>query len=149
MLRQVGSAFLCGLIVGLLPFLLLAQGSDQVQTPGITQELLVSSTLSQFPGKQITVFTGQFTPGAATPRHKHPGTELLYVLQGNGVMHIAGQDSAVLSPGKAILVQPETGQDYFIHQAVNGSESDEMKTLVIVIHDVKSPPALPVDEINH
>ena len=53
MLRQVGSAFFCGLIVGLLPFLLLAQGSDQVQTPGITQELLVSSTLSQFPGKQI------------------------------------------------------------------------------------------------
>ncbi len=149
MLRQVGIAFFCGLIVGLSPFLLLAQGSDQVQTPGITQELLVSSTLSQFPGKQITVFTGRFTPGAATPRHKHPGTELLYVLQGNGVMHIAGQDSADLSPGKAILVQPEPGQDYFIHQAVNGSESDEMKTLVIVIHDVKSPPALPVDETNH
>ncbi len=149
MLRQLGIAFFCGLIVGLSPFLLLAQGSDQVHTPGITQELLVSSALSQFPGKHITVFTGQFTPGAATPRHKHPGTELLYVLQGDGVMHIAGQDSAVLSPGKAILVQPEPGRDYFIHQAVNGSRSDEMKTLVMVIHDANSPPALPVNETNH
>jgi quercetin dioxygenase-like cupin family protein len=149
MLRKIGIAFFCGLIVGLSPFLLLAQGSDQVQTPGITQELLVNSTLSQFPGKQITVFTGRFTPGAATPRHKHPGTELLYVLQGNGVMHIAGQDSANLSPGRAVLVQPEPGQDYFIHQAVNGSESNEMRTLVIVIHDAKSPPALPIDESSH
>jgi hypothetical protein len=34
MQRKVGSAFFCGLIAGLSPFLLLGQGSDQVQAPG-------------------------------------------------------------------------------------------------------------------
>ena len=149
MLVRAAIAFVCGLTVGVAPFLLNAQGTEDVPTPGVTQELLVSSALSQFDGKQITVFTGQFAPSAATPQHKHPGTELLYVLEGHGEMHISGQDSRVLSPGSAVLVQPEPGQDYVIHQAVNGSESKQMKTLVIVIHDVNTPPALPVDDASY
>ena len=91
------------------------------------------------------MFTGQFEPGAATPLHKHPGTEILYVLEGNGEMHISGRDTRDLSAGNAVLVEPNPGAEYFIHQAVNGSDVDEMKTLVIVIHDIATPPALPVN----
>ena len=149
MLVRAGIAFVCGLTIGVAPFLLNAQGTEDVPTPGVTQELLVSAGLSQFDGKQMTVFIGQFAPNAATPQHKHPGTELLYVLEGHGEMHISGQDSKVLSPGSAVLVQPEPGQDHFIHQAVNGSQSEPMKTLVIVIHDANTPPALPVDHASH
>lgn len=145
MKRQTTAVFLAGVICGVVPALLFAQGSEQVRTPGVAQELLVSNSLSQFPGKQVTVFTGEFEPGASTPRHSHPGTELLYVLEGNGVMHISGRDSVDLTAGKAILVQPGSGEDHFVHRAVNRSETIAMKTLVVVIHDVDTPPALPVE----
>ena len=137
--------FFAGLALGLVPLLLIAQGNRQVATPGITQQLLISQPLAQFAGKQVTVFTGDFEPGAATPRHRHPGTEILYVLEGNGVMHIEGRESEKLAAGRAVLVEPMAGADHFVHQAVNADEAATMKTLVIVIHDSDTPPALPVE----
>ena len=136
-------AFASGLACAAIPLLLLAQGTDAVRTPGVTQELLVSQALGQFPGKQVTIFTGEFAPGAATPRHRHPGTEILYVLEGSGEMHVSGRETIALEQGRAVLVQPDGGKNHFIHQAVN---TGELKTLVIVIHDSNTPPALPVDE---
>lgn len=133
-----------GLASAMLPLSLAAQGTEQVQTPGVTQELLLSQPLAQFPGKQITVFTGQFEPGAGTPRHRHPGTEVLYVLEGQGVMHIDGRDSRPMAAGQALIVEPNSGADHFVHQAVNGDDAAPLKTLVIVIHDSGSPPALPM-----
>jgi quercetin dioxygenase-like cupin family protein len=125
--------------------LLFAQGSERIPTPGVTQQFLVATSLSQLPGKQITVFAGEFEPGASTPSHRHPGTELLYVLEGNGVMHISGRESVDLTAGQAVLVQLTSGEDHFIHQAINSSDSTTLKTLVMVIHDTDTPPALSVD----
>lgn len=44
------------------------------------------------------------------------------------------------------LVEPDAGDDSFTHQAVNLSETDGMKTLVIVIHDEGTPPAQPPND---
>ena len=104
----------------------------------------MSAPLAQFPGKQITVFIGNFEPGSATPYHRHPGTELLFVLEGQGVMHIEGADSRELRAGTAVLVHPEPGQHSFTHQAVNTDQHQPMRNLVVVIHDEGTPPALPV-----
>ena len=125
---------------------ILAQDRPRIETPGVEQHLLLNAPLSQFPGKQITVFTGEFQPGAETPLHRHPATEIVFVLEGEGVMHIQGRDSRELKQGNALLVQPEAGKASFVHQAVNLSPTERMKALVIVIHDQGMPPALPVDD---
>lgn len=122
------------------------QGTALVKTPGVDQQLLLNAPLAQFPGKQITVFIGDFQPGAETPLHRHPATELVFVLDGEGVMHIQGRDSRKLEKGKVVLVEPDAGEDSFVHQAVNGSQTERMKTLVVVIHDEGTPPGLPVDD---
>ena len=109
----------------------------------VTQDQVLSAPLSQFPGKQITVFIGNFEPGAAVPFHRHPGTELLFVLEGQGVMNITGAEPRELEAGSAVLVSPEPGEGSFTHQVVNTDPSRAMKNLVIVIHDVGVPPALP------
>ena len=117
---------------------------QRLETPGVEQELLLTAPLSQFPGKRVTVFTGTFEPGASTPIHRHPGTEFLFVLEGKGVMNIRGREPRPLTEGKAVLVQPEAGEDSFIHQAVNLDATSGMKALVLVIHDDGTPPALPL-----
>jgi len=117
-----------------------------VQTPGIEQQVLVDAPLAQFPGKRVLVFTGDFEPGAKTPLHRHPGTELLYVLEGSGTMVLPGRESRELTPGTMVLVEPRAGEDAFTHQAINLSETQGMRTLVIVIHEEGTPPALPVTD---
>ena len=117
-----------------------------VETPGIQQEILINAPLAQFPGKRILVFTGEFEPGAKTPFHRHPGTELLYVLEGTGIMVLPGRESENLTPGTMVLVEPDAGESSFTHQAINLSETNGLRTLVIVIHDEGTPPALPVTD---
>jgi mannose-6-phosphate isomerase-like protein (cupin superfamily) len=115
------------------------------ETSTVTQEHLLSEPLTQFPGKQITVFVGNFPPGSATALHRHPGTELLFVLEGEGIMHIEGAESRELNSGNAVLVSPSPGMESFTHQAVNTDQGQTMRNLVVVIHDIGTPPALPVD----
>ena len=117
-----------------------------VETPGIEQKVLIDAPLAQFPGKRVLVFTGEFEPGAKTPLHRHPGTELLYVLEGTGTMVLPGRESENLTPGTMVLVEPQAGESSFTHQAVNLSETNGMRTLVIVIHDEGTPPALPATD---
>ena len=123
-----------------------AQDQPRIETPGVEQHVLLNAPLSQFPGKQVAVFIGEFQPGAETPLHRHPATEILFVLEGEGVMHIQGRDSRELKQGNALLVQPEPGKDSFVHQAVNLGQTERMKALVIVIYDQGKPPALPVSD---
>ncbi|HVS13544.1 MAG TPA: cupin domain-containing protein [Thermoanaerobaculia bacterium] len=123
-----------------------AQDEAPVETPEVEPQRLLNAELSQFPGKQITVFIGEFQPGAETPLHRHPATEILFVLEGEGVMHIQGRDSRELKQGNVVLVEPDVGEDSFIHQAVNLSQTERMRTLVIVIHDEGMPPALPLND---
>jgi quercetin dioxygenase-like cupin family protein len=118
-------------------------GGKAMETPGVTQELLVNAPLAQFPGKRVLAFTGEFQPGARTPFHRHPGTELFFVLDGQGVMTIRGREPKELTSGKMVLVEPDSGEDSFTHEVVNLSDSDGLKTLVIVIHDEGAAPALP------
>ena len=123
-----------------------AQDRVSTLTPGVKQETLLSAPLAQLPGKHITVFTGEFDPGAATPLHRHPGTELLFVLEGQGTMAVEGGESRELAHGKVVLVEPGAGEDSFIHLAANSSQTARMKTLVIVIHDEGTPLATLIRE---
>lgn len=141
--RAAASSLFASLILALPVH---AQDEVRVETPGIEQQLLLNAPLSQFPGKQVTIFIGDFEPGAETPVHRHPATEILYVLEGEGIMHIQGHDSRTLTQGNVVLIEPAASEDSFIHRAVNLSQADGMKTLVIVIHDEGTPPALPVNE---
>ena len=115
------------------------------RAPAVTQTQVLNAALTQFPGKQITVFVGDFEPGAAVPLHRHPGTELLYVLEGEGVMDIEGAEARELNPGSAVLVSPDPGAESFTHQVRNTDPSRTMRNLVIVIHDEGMPFALPVE----
>lgn len=132
-----------GVITGLVLAGPIHSQESRGAAPGNTQQVLLEAPLSQFPGKQIRAVIGEFEPDSATPLHRHPGTEILYVLEGEGVMEIKGREPQQLKPGRIVLVEPDPGSDSFTHRAINLSETNRMKNLVLIIHDEGTPPALP------
>ena len=123
---------------------LYAQQERTLETPGVEQTVILNAPLVEFPGKRVLVFIGDFEPGAATPIHRHPGTEFLFVLEGEGVIEQRGRDPLSLRAGVVVLSEPDADDTAFIHQAKNLSDTNPLKTLVLIIHDEGSPPAQPL-----
>ena len=64
--------------------MLLAQ-TDPVKT-------LMSQDLSGVPGREVSMITVEYPPGASTPAHTHHAQALVYVLEGSIVMQAKGKD---------------------------------------------------------
>ena len=140
-------AALSGILAGfVLAVAVHGQDPVRIETPSVESKLLFSGPLKQCPGKRLTVGTGTFEPEAETPLHRHAGTEILYVLEGGGEMHIEGKGSGQLIPGIAWLVEPQEGEESFVHQAVNLSSTEARKTFLVLIHDEVTPTSSPVDQ---
>ena len=69
----------------------------------------------------ITQFVGIIPPGRA-PEHSHTYDEVVYILEGNGVYHIAGEDFA-LAPGTCLHLPP------YVRHCIENSGSNDMKVL--------------------
>jgi len=52
----------------------------------------------------VTQFVGTIPPGRA-PLHSHPYDEVVYVVEGEGVLHLAGRDTSI-GPGSCIHLPP-------------------------------------------
>lgn len=64
------------------------------QQPGITRTELQRHDLSM-PGHEMVQMRVELDPGAGTPRHTHPGEEVVYILEGEFEAEIDGAISKV------------------------------------------------------
>ena len=97
------------------------------QAPGIRRTDLQQHDLS-VPGYQVIqnrVDIGQEAPAF---RHKHPGEEVIYVLEGSLEYLIDGQPPMTLEAGDVLLVPPET-----VHAVrnVGSGNAAELATYVV------------------
>ena len=79
----------------------------QQQVPGITRTDLQEHDLS-VPGRMVIQNRVELGPEAPAIRHKHPGEEVIYVLEGELEYAIDGQPPKTYSAGEALTVPPET-----------------------------------------
>jgi quercetin dioxygenase-like cupin family protein len=56
------------------------------------------------PGREVIQVRVEFDPGYVSPRHTHPGEEIIYVLEGTLVYEIEGQPTATVRPGDVLFV---------------------------------------------
>ena len=93
----------------LLPFVQLAgvpgAGAQRTQAPGGTvfEHDLPNITFDDW---QVTVSTINLEPGSAGRPHRHPGFVLVYVLEGEVVTKISGQQEVTYSAGQMFYEQP-------------------------------------------
>jgi quercetin dioxygenase-like cupin family protein len=77
------------------------------QAPGIKRTDLQQHDLS-IPGREVIQNRVEIGPEAPFVRHKHPGEEVIYVLEGSLEYHIDGSEPKTVNAGEALLVPPET-----------------------------------------
>ncbi|HEU4650441.1 MAG TPA: cupin domain-containing protein [Croceibacterium sp.] len=71
--------------------------------PGSTRVDLQRHDLG-VPGREVLQARVDFAPGASFPSHRHPGEEIIYVLQGRLEYVVEGQPAVTLEAGDVLFV---------------------------------------------
>jgi quercetin dioxygenase-like cupin family protein len=87
--------------------------TSQAQQPGFKRVQLLQHDLGT-PNHEAVLARGEFSPGAGTPKHSHPGEEVGYVLEGQLVVETEGKPPLTLKAGDVFFMP--AGQ---VHAAKN------------------------------
>jgi quercetin dioxygenase-like cupin family protein len=74
---------------------------------GLTRTQVQRSELS-VPGRELIQDRVEIAPDAEPLRHKHPGEEIIYVLEGTLEYWVDGRGTRTFNAGEGLLVPPET-----------------------------------------
>jgi quercetin dioxygenase-like cupin family protein len=112
-------------------------GAVQAPAPPIMRTDLQRHDLS-IKGRETVQARIDFQPGAAAPLHKHPGEEVIYVLDGTLEYTVAGKPPVTLKAGDVLFVPAETAHSARNVGAGRGSELatyivEKGKPLVVLV----------------
>jgi len=101
--------------------------AQQFDASGIARTETVRDDIGDAAHEAVQVRV-DFAPGAAFPRHTHPGTEIAYVLAGTVEYQFNGQPPVTLKAGEALFIPEGT-----IHSAKNvgAGNASELATYVV------------------
>jgi quercetin dioxygenase-like cupin family protein len=121
----------------LLAVLLVGSGMALAQQPGIKRTDLQRHDLG-VAGREVIQVRVDFAPGSAFGKHRHPGEEIVYVIEGLLEYEVEGKPAVTLEAGEVLFIPAGA-----IHAArnvgsVNAAELatyvvEKGKTLVVVV----------------
>ena len=121
----------------LLISLCLAASAALAQNAKVTP--LLAKDLTGTPGKEGTMLTVEYAPGASSASHRHNAHTFVYVLEGSVVMAVKGGQEVTLGPGQTFYESPED-----IHSvSKNASSTKPAKLLVFFVKEKGAPPTIP------
>lgn len=104
--------------------------------PGTVIEPVSSEPLVQIPGLNIIVARVKFPPGALSPKHNHPGSVYVYVLEGTIGSQLLGGPPGVYGPGQSFFEPPGAVHLF----AENASPVQTAEILAVFL----APPGVPL-----
>ena len=116
------------MFAGMLALALIAGKDLNAQTVGPQVTTLVKTEVAGVEDMEWNVLTVDVAPGAVDTRHFRPGVELVYVLEGAGVLGVDGQPPVALNPGIVATLHPKQPQVF-----KNTSPTQTLKVLVILL----------------
>jgi quercetin dioxygenase-like cupin family protein len=118
------------LIMG-VAMLIVAGGSvpvaAQAKQPGTRRTDLQRHDLSA-PGREVVQVRVDFDSGYVSPKHTHPGEEIIYVLEGTLEYHVDGRQPAIYKAGEVLLVP--SGTVHWVKNLGSGNGA-ELATYVV------------------
>jgi quercetin dioxygenase-like cupin family protein len=105
----------------------LAVRAARPQAPGLRRTELQRHDLSS-PGREAVQVRVEIDPGVTTPRHSHPGEEIIYVLEGSFEYQVEGQAPVTIKAGEVYFIPAG-----MIHTAKNVGSGNgvELSTYVV------------------
>jgi quercetin dioxygenase-like cupin family protein len=105
----------------------MAASTNTPSAPGIQRTDLQQHDLSA-PGREVVQNRVELTPEAPAVKHKHPGEEIIYVLEGSVEYQVEGGPPVTVNAGEVFFVPAET-----VHTAKNvgGGNAAELATYVV------------------
>jgi quercetin dioxygenase-like cupin family protein len=98
------------------------------QQDGIKRTILRRVPDPGNPNYEIVLGISELAPGAGSGRHRHPGTEVAYVLEGSMVVERDGGDSATVKGGESLA-----NENGAVHNARNpGATPTRILTTYVV-----------------
>ncbi len=106
---------------------------DAKVTPLLTKEL------AGIAGKEGSMLTVEYAPGASSATHRHNANTFVYVLEGSVVMQVKGGREVTLGPGQTFYESPSD-----VHTVSrNASKTKPAKFLVFFVKDKGAPATVP------
>ena len=101
--------------------------STEQRVPGIRRTDLQQRDLS-IPGREVVQNRVDISPEAPAFKHKHPGEEIIYVLEGTLEYRVEGEPPTMLEAGEVLFVPAET-----VHAVMNVGTTNaaELATYVV------------------
>jgi quercetin dioxygenase-like cupin family protein len=99
----------------------------QAQQAGTRRADLQRYDLS-IPGREVVQVRVDFDPGYVAPKHRHPGEEIVYVIEGTLVYYVEGRAPATYRAGEVLTIPAGT-----IHWAENVGKDNgaELATYIV------------------
>lgn len=107
------------------------------QQPGIKRTILLRIDEPGSQTHEAVMGVAEIAPGAMAGRHRHPGVEIGYVLEGSVTLEHEGQPAKTLKAGDAFKNEPG------VHNARNTSTTP-VKILAVYLVEKGKPLAEPV-----
>ena len=97
------------------------------QVPGVKRTELQRQDLG-IPGREVIQCLVELEPGVSFPRHRHPGEEIIYVVEGSWRDEVEGQSPVTLTAGEVLFIPAGT-----VHAATNvgSGRGVELATYVV------------------
>ncbi|WP_050028885.1 cupin domain-containing protein [Verrucomicrobium sp. BvORR034] len=112
-------------------------GASAAEPVQVTE--LLTKALANVPGKEVTMITVHYAPGAADPVHRHNASAFVYVLEGTIEMQMKGDEKVTLKPGQAFYEAPDG-----VHLVGrNASNTEHAKFLVFLVKEEGAPVLVP------
>jgi quercetin dioxygenase-like cupin family protein len=124
-------------------------GSATLAAPNPPQPSVKRTDLQRhdlsIPGHETVQARIDIAPGATAPWHRHPGEEVIYVLEGVLEYQLEGQGSVTLQPGQVLFVPSGVAHKAHNPGTTNGAELatyivEKGKPLVALAPDVAPAP---------
>jgi quercetin dioxygenase-like cupin family protein len=99
--------------------------------------------LDGMPGKEVRLLSVEYHPGVHTPPHRHPGWQLIYVLNGPVVSQMEGQPAGSFEASE-FWFEP---REHLHVDAGNDSSDAQAKILVFYLTEPGQPVLIPEPDL--
>ncbi len=129
---------LLALLVAALAFATRPAGAQAAATPSPLKRTITGQHPLSVAGREAVQASVELAAGGVAPRHLHHGEEVGTILEGTGVLEVAGQPPQALAAGSAFFIPANTPH------LVRSTGTGPLKLVAVYIVETGQPLATPV-----